>query len=247
MSDPLFRILAEAIWLSLAIGLLAWQGALRDPAQLRDRLTYRLQHIRLDPQEQQWALGIAIIGSVLLAAGGLLSGFCHLGLPHSWSGAGKQLVINFFMPGLLEELIFRGLLIRLSAGNHLPSTTIVDEHGQALCRPDGHGSTIASSCQHFLPSRPPAWELTLTLVIFVLYHLDLMHGASVFRDPRFLVMAAVLGLCCQEAVLRTRSLWPGVLMHWLWVWAWLNFGGGLHLFVPDSGTGEARERLMGDQ
>mmetsp|Transcript_132246 Transcript_132246/g.257697 ORF Transcript_132246/g.257697 Transcript_132246/m.257697 type:complete len:216 (+) Transcript_132246:62-709(+) len=211
------HIVCTVVWLFLAIGLLAWQGSLRHPAQLWHRLKLRMEHVWLDPRELQVAIGIATIGTVLLAAIGYLSGFCQPGLPPSWGYAASQLVTLFFAPGLLEEMIFRGLLIR-SEGEELPS--MMAEHGQPLC-----------SRQRPVQSHPPAWQLVLNLVIFVLYHLDVMHSQSFFGDQRFLVMAAVLGLCCQEAVIRTHSLWPGVLMHWLWVWGWLNFGSGDKLFL----------------
>jgi predicted Abi (CAAX) family protease len=60
------------------------------------------------------------------------------------------------------------------------------------------------------------------LGLFVFFHLDAIHTWSLFRDPRFLALAAILGACCQAACVGTGSLWPGVLMHWWWVWAWFE-------------------------
>lgn len=71
--------------------------------------------------------------------------------------------------------------------------------------------------------RPPVAEQLAALAIFVVYHLDMVHTMEVFRDCRFLGMAAVLGVCCQEALLNSWSLWPGIVMHSFWVWAWLAF------------------------
>jgi membrane protease YdiL (CAAX protease family) len=72
--------------------------------------------------------------------------------------------------------------------------------------------------------RPPLFDQVVALVIFVVYHQDLIHTWKIFRDWRFLGMAAILGVCCQEALLRSRSLWPGIMLHCLWVWGWLTFG-----------------------
>lgn len=86
--------------------------------------------------------------------------------------------------------------------------------------------------------RPPITQQVAALAIFVLFHLDLIHSmnpdmAPVFSDPRFLTLAAILGVSCQEATLRTGSLWPGVCMHWLWVWCWISFGLCLPCLHPE--------------
>ena len=57
-------------------------------------------------------------------------------------------------------------------------------------------------------------------LLFVLYHLDIIHTNPGFRRPMFLVLAAIVGVFCQVACIGTRSIWPGVVMHWLWVAAW---------------------------
>mmetsp|Transcript_31336 Transcript_31336/g.57133 ORF Transcript_31336/g.57133 Transcript_31336/m.57133 type:complete len:89 (-) Transcript_31336:92-358(-) len=62
-------------------------------------------------------------------------------------------------------------------------------------------------------------------MVFVTYHLDVLHmliGKPMFVDWRFLCEAAILGIAVQEALFRTGSLWPGVIMHWLWVWIGTN-------------------------
>ena len=56
--------------------------------------------------------------------------------------------------------------------------------------------------------------------LFVLYHLDIIHVNPGFRRPTFLVLAGIVGVSCQVACIGTRSMWPGVIMHWLWVAAW---------------------------
>merc|ERR1712187_1107407 len=108
------------------------------------------------------------------------------------------------MPGLLEELIFRGVLFQF------PNEVTMGE-----------------------TSRPALGEQIAALWIFLVYHLDVLHvpKASVFYSPCFLMEAAILGIFVQEALLRTNSLWPGIIMHWMWVWLGIFFGGGFR-FMP---------------
>lgn len=48
----------------------------------------------------------------------------------------------------------------------------------------------------------------------------------VLYDPVFLLLAALLGLCCTLLYRRTGSLWPPVALHGLVVAGWLLFLGG---------------------
>ena len=60
--------------------------------------------------------------------------------------------------------------------------------------------------------------------IFLFYHLDAMHANNaLFRDPRFLALALVLGVVCMDIFLRTDSLWPPALVHGVYVWVWVGF------------------------
>merc|ERR1719277_1194993 len=73
-------------------------------------------------------------------------------------------------------------------------------------------------------SRLRPWtDYVAALVIFIFYHRDLLHASNpaiypIFTSLQFTVLAAILGVACQEALLQTGSVWPGVVMHWLWVW-----------------------------
>merc|ERR1712107_630982 len=62
-------------------------------------------------------------------------------------------------------------------------------------------------------TRPAIWQQVLAVSIFVVYHQDILHTHKVFRDVRFLMMAALLGISCQEALFLSGSIWPGVVMH----------------------------------
>lgn len=70
----------------------------------------------------------------------------------------------------------------------------------------------------------------LPLAAFMLYHVDLIHNHDVFRDWRFLSLAAAIGVGCTAAFLGTQSIWPPILFHWISVWIWIFFCGGKQLF-----------------
>mmetsp|Transcript_82445 Transcript_82445/g.143065 ORF Transcript_82445/g.143065 Transcript_82445/m.143065 type:complete len:158 (-) Transcript_82445:12-485(-) len=115
-------------------------------------------------------------------------------------------VAHLFLVAFAEEVLFRGLLVQL------PTFKNQAEEGVSLPM----GGEVPDKLE---TSRPPAGEQIAILAIFVMFHLDIMHAvvSGVFCQPLFLLMAAILGLCCQEALLRTQSLWPGTIMHWTWV------------------------------
>mgnify|MGYP001549942058 CR=1 FL=1 len=71
----------------------------------------------------------------------------------------------------------------------------------------------------------------ILLFLFVLWHpvngTFLMTAAgTLFTDLRFLIVAFALGLICTIITLRSKSLWPAVLVHWLVVVSWKGFFGG---------------------
>mmetsp|Transcript_46584 Transcript_46584/g.81059 ORF Transcript_46584/g.81059 Transcript_46584/m.81059 type:complete len:135 (+) Transcript_46584:3-407(+) len=109
------------------------------------------------------------------------------------------------MPGLTEEILFRGCLVR--------SSPAVQEDAYLAI---GTGSS----------KRPPLKEQIANLAIFVLYHFGLGHEQPVYMDPEFLVILVIGGWSFQEALIRTGSIWPSVVIHWLAVWIWITFQGG---------------------
>ncbi|MDQ2696273.1 MAG: CPBP family glutamic-type intramembrane protease [Pseudomonadota bacterium] len=106
---------------------------------------------------------------------------------------------SFIAPSLGEEMLFRVL-------------------------PIPHASEAVE------PRRRRAWAAT-ALILFVLWHplnawLLKPWLGPLFYDPLFLLLAGLLGLACTVAYLRTGSLWPPVLIHWLAVLVWnLCLGG----------------------
>ncbi len=155
-----------------------------------------------------WAIALALLGAyaALALPLGLRSGFLASGARRLGPAALLRLAAGLLpMPALGEELLFRVAL--------LPHPLEGASLGAAL-----------------------GWGM-LSVGLFVLYHP--LAGASwypagrrVFRDPRFLLQCALLGIVCVLAYRLTGSLWPPVLIHWLAVVVWLGaLGGREHLVV----------------
>jgi predicted Abi (CAAX) family protease len=108
-------------------------------------------------------------------------------------------IVSFFSPAMTEEIVFRVL-------------------------PVPHPTESAGWQQKLL------WS-AISLIVFVLYHpvrtwLLPTQRNRVFLDRRFLVLSGQLGLFCTIAYLNSGSLWPSVLIHWLFVAVWLVLLGG---------------------
>ncbi|MBT9317667.1 CPBP family glutamic-type intramembrane protease [Leptothoe spongobia] len=77
----------------------------------------------------------------------------------------------------------------------------------------------------------------VSLFLFVIYHplnglTFYKSGYATFRNPTFLILAALLGLVCTLIYGLTHSLWPPVLIHWISVVLWLCcLGGNDRLFA----------------
>ena len=52
------------------------------------------------------------------------------------------------------------------------------------------------------------------------------EASQTFLDPVFLLLATLLGGCCTFVYLRTGSIWPSTLIHWLSLVSWKAFLGG---------------------
>lgn len=62
----------------------------------------------------------------------------------------------------------------------------------------------------------------LSWLLFVASHpLNVFAQHETFKNPVFLVLAALLGLVCTLAYLQSGSLWTPVILHWLIVDFWL--------------------------
>ena len=116
----------------------------------------------------------------------------------------KTLVFLFLCPALLEELVFRVLL--LPYPDELNSLLII------------FGWSMLS--------------LTLFLLYHPFNALTFYKaGNPTFFQPMFLVLAALLGLTCTIVYLMTGSLWACAFIHWVVVAIWLLCLNGLSKFT----------------
>jgi predicted Abi (CAAX) family protease len=155
------------------------------------------------PTPREWGVTALLLAglALLLVPAGIGTGFLVPGPPAlPWPRQLWLAALVLFAPALLEELLFRAALL---------------PHPTAL------RTTLARW----------GWG-SMALIIFVLSHpvkaLLLPHrpGAATFLDLRFLAFASLLGLVCTVSYLRTRSLWPAVMIHWIAVVGWLLWLGG---------------------
>ncbi|MBX2862653.1 MAG: CPBP family intramembrane metalloprotease [Leptolyngbyaceae cyanobacterium MAG.088] len=112
-----------------------------------------------------------------------------------------RLLQALIVPAILEELIFRVLLLPHPTEGVLTTTWIL---------------WVVLSLALFVLSHP------LQAIIF--RH----HLASLFSRPLFIGLTALLGLSCVLIYRNTGSLWTVASFHWLVVASWLIFLGGWH-------------------
>jgi predicted Abi (CAAX) family protease len=125
---------------------------------------------------------------------------------HRWTGEDFRLAGQlFFAPALIEEIVFRCLLLphRIEAAS-LTRTAIAILF-----------STLLFILYH------PVNALTFY-----------SPGRPTFWDWRFLALAGLLGLVCALVYQIAGSIWLPVLMHWLVVSIWIIWGGGLARLSP---------------
>ncbi len=84
--------------------------------------------------------------------------------------------------------------------------------------------------------RGAALAAVASFIAFVLWRplqvwLNLPFGRPEFTHPGFLMVVACLGFACTLTRVRSGSIWPGVVIHWGVVVAWLA------LFEGDGGAG----------
>ncbi|CAJ1431884.1 unnamed protein product [Effrenium voratum] len=169
----------------------------------------------------RWAdLGLVAGALAALGACGVVfRSFLVPSPPTCTASTGLALALRcFFFPCLAEEVVFRAVLLpnlrvgRVAAGGA-----------------NAWGMLGEMTLQQWL------WALAC-LALFVLYHLPsgqllsrcglTRDGGRTFQDPRFLALAALLGLACSGVYLASGSLWAAVAVHWLPVCLWLLFLGG---------------------
>jgi predicted Abi (CAAX) family protease len=85
-----------------------------------------------------------------------------------------------------------------------------------------------------IPDRSEApraiWPILISTALFTGWHvvetLWQPQERALFTRPDFLAWAAWLGLWCAILRRRSGSVWPGVILHWATVVAWIGWLGG---------------------
>jgi predicted Abi (CAAX) family protease len=113
----------------------------------------------------------------------------------------------FLLPAVVEELVFRVLL--------LPQPSQTSDRATWLA-----WGTVS---------------LVLFVLYHPLNALTLFPAArQLFMDPLFLLLAAGLGVVCSVAYWLSGSLWTPVAIHWIVVVVWLLFLGGYERLYANS-------------
>ena len=162
---------------------------------LADRV---LQPLRRTPTaaDLPWILLIVPYGLVALVLA-LTGGIVEPSWPDYWEYLLVPPALLVF-PSLLEESIFRGLLLPPDLSEASPQRQL---------------AAVLTSTAVFV-----AWHPLNHFLIGI-------SDTSVFVDPTFLVIVTLLGLTCALQYLKTRSLWLPVLTHWATVLIWNLFLG----------------------
>jgi predicted Abi (CAAX) family protease len=158
------------------------------------------------PSLSGWLLGLGLLISyaVIALTIGFRSGFLTLNYLSSTTRQGawqniRSWIALFLMPALVEEFVFRLLLIphpiETASSLHIYGTSLI--------------SLILFIGYHPVNAR-------------TFYSL----GNPTFMDWRFLTLTGLLGGVCTIAYLATGSIWSAVIIHWLVVGVWLKFLGG---------------------
>lgn len=136
---------------------------------------------------------------------GFCSGFFTIGVlkTHIWVMMALPVSL-FFIPALLEEMFFRGLLL---------------PHRERKI-------SAVPLCFYSLFSIAAfiAWHPLNAMTINPLAY-------PLFTNPVFLCLAALMAIACTITYLKTGSLWVPVAIHWLTVLPWVFFLGGRNCFL----------------
>ncbi|MEL6439707.1 MAG: CPBP family glutamic-type intramembrane protease [Cyanobacteria bacterium J06621_8] len=111
----------------------------------------------------------------------------------------RTILIALFFPAIVEEVFFRVLFLAHSTEN----TSIFNQY----------------------------FFVIISLMIFVVYHplnayLFVYNARKTFNSFVFLTSAAILGIVCTIAYLKSGSIYPPVIIHWIIVIFWLLIFGG---------------------
>ncbi|MDJ0731602.1 MAG: CPBP family glutamic-type intramembrane protease [Crocosphaera sp.] len=163
-------------------------------ARLIDAITYPLSS-----EDWYFSLGLLLSYGIIVVPIGLKTGFLTWQLVDISPKKCGQILSLLLMPALIEELVFRVLL--------LP-----------------HPFEGVNGIEWFFWV---AFSLILFIIYHPINALLFYpQGKNLFRQPIFLIFAGLLGIVCAISYQITASLWPPVIIHWLIVVIWLFILGG---------------------
>ncbi len=151
-------------------------------------------------QEWVWCLGVYSFGMLATILIGFGTGLLTVQVVAiTATQLGRLAVLIFLKPCLVEETIFRGVLLPHPSETHTQSAI---------------------------------WKWSIfSLIVFIFAHplngwLIKPAVLGLFLSPAFLLCAGILGLVCTLVYLRTGSIWPPVILHWMSVVVWITLLGG---------------------
>lgn len=130
-----------------------------------------------------------------------LGGFLHW-RPDFGPGLLWLALVAFVVPALLEETLFRGVLLKPPADGA-----------------SGLGPAALSAVLF-------AFWHPFQIWLYGRAGLPMPEWAGLAWNWWFLASCAALGFACARLVLATRSIWPAILLHWLVIVAWKALFGG---------------------
>jgi predicted Abi (CAAX) family protease len=154
------------------------------------------------------SLGLLLAYGIIALGFGWKTGFLRFDNQFKGSWLHEILFVGklFFLPALLEEVLFRLLLIP----HPIETAVFVDIVKWSII------SLVAFIIYH------PLNALTFYPA-----------GKPTFWDWRFLTLAGLLGAVCSIAYYHNGSIWPSILIHWIVVVSWIKLFGGKHLLVDN--------------
>lgn len=173
------------------------------------------------PSLRAWGESLLLLGVFLLIAGylGLAAGLIKIAITDEWRPFMLTALIALVVPAFAEEIVFRVLLP--------PALTLFlpPFMGEVTERSEVDGGESERPRRVLAPFSIGGAGPALALGLFVLWHplqvwLGLPLAQSLFLDPVFLLITALLGGACAVSYHRTGSIWPAVLMHWVVVLVW---------------------------
>jgi predicted Abi (CAAX) family protease len=147
-----------------------------------------------------WTATLLLAFSLIAIPLGFRFKFLKAEIPKiSWKVLLRLTLVSLFLPATAEEALFRVLL--------LP-----------------HKSEQASLAGQCLFG-------SISLILFIIYHplnatFFIKSARTTFSNLAFLTSAAILGVVCSIAYLKSGSIYPPIILHWIFVLGWLLCLGG---------------------